>query len=173
MAGYWNTGEPLCDIGPTPLGDGIVDGQDLLVLTEYLTKVDIEADIDALEENMDLYALAMTTGDLELYLSLHTDDTVKMAPDVPASFGQEALRASMKPLFDNFTIEMAINDVAIQVAGNWAFSSCNFTATMTPNAGGEPLYTDGKDLSICKRQADGSWKIYWDCLNSNVPPPVG
>jgi hypothetical protein len=38
MAGYWNTDEPLCDIGPTPLGDGIVDVQDLIVLTEYLTK---------------------------------------------------------------------------------------------------------------------------------------
>ena len=38
MAGYWNTDESLCDIGPTPLGDGIVDVQDLIVLTEYLTK---------------------------------------------------------------------------------------------------------------------------------------
>jgi hypothetical protein len=26
----------LCDIGPTPLGDGIVDVQDLIVLAEHL-----------------------------------------------------------------------------------------------------------------------------------------
>ncbi|HUU15633.1 MAG TPA: sugar-binding protein [Sedimentisphaerales bacterium] len=136
-----------------------------------LSDVPVSADIAALQEGMDLYALAMTTGDLELYLSLHTDDTVKMAPDAPATFGQEELRASMKPFFDTFTIEeMAIFDVEIQVAGNWAFSRCNFTAKMTPKAGGEPLYMDAKDLSISKRQADGSWKIYWDCFNSNVPP---
>ncbi len=49
LIGYWNTGEPLCDIGPTPLGDGIVDAQDLLVLAEYLARVDIEADIAAIE----------------------------------------------------------------------------------------------------------------------------
>ncbi len=32
----WGTDEPLCDIGPMPLGDGIVDVQDLIVLSEHL-----------------------------------------------------------------------------------------------------------------------------------------
>jgi uncharacterized protein (TIGR02246 family) len=131
----------------------------------------VEADITALEEFMDLYALAMTTGDLDLWMSLYTEDTVKMAPDAPAVFGKEALRASMEPLFDAFTFEdMDIFDVEIQLAGDYAFTRCNFTATMTPKAGGEPLYMDAKDMSIMQRQADGSWKLYWDCWNSNVPP---
>jgi len=171
MAGHWNTGEPVCDIGPTPLGDGTVDGQDLLVLAEYLTKADVEADIAALQEGMDLYALAMKAGDLDLWMSLYTEDTVKMAPDAPAAFGREALRAMMQPLFDTFTFEeMAIFDVEIKVAGDWAFTRCNFTATMVPKAGGEPVYMDAKDMSIMQRQADGSWKLHWDCWNSNVPP---
>jgi len=36
MIDYWQTDESLCDIGPTPLGDGIVDVQDLIVLAEHL-----------------------------------------------------------------------------------------------------------------------------------------
>jgi len=32
----WGTDEPLCDIGPMPWGDGIVDVEDLKVLAEYL-----------------------------------------------------------------------------------------------------------------------------------------
>jgi lysophospholipase L1-like esterase len=36
MVDYWGTDEPLCDIGPTPLGDGIVDVEDLIVLAEHL-----------------------------------------------------------------------------------------------------------------------------------------
>jgi len=36
MVEYWGTDEPLCDIGPTPFGDGIVDVQDLIVLSEHL-----------------------------------------------------------------------------------------------------------------------------------------
>jgi Tol biopolymer transport system component len=36
MIDHWGTGDPLCDIGPMPWGDGIVDVQDLIVLAEYL-----------------------------------------------------------------------------------------------------------------------------------------
>jgi len=173
MAGHWNTGDPVCDIGPTPLGDGTVNAQDLLVLAQHMAgeTVDVEADIGAIEEFMNVYALAMTTGDLDLWMSLYTEDTVKMMPDQPAVFGKEALRASTQPLFDAFTFEeMLIFDVAVQLAGDYAFTRCNFTATMTPKAGGEPSYMDAKDMSIMQRQADGSWKLFWDCWNSNVPP---
>jgi len=36
MVDNWGTDEPLCDIGPIPWGDGLVDVQDLIVLTEHL-----------------------------------------------------------------------------------------------------------------------------------------
>ncbi|MHC4517252.1 MAG: LamG-like jellyroll fold domain-containing protein [Planctomycetota bacterium] len=36
MVDYWGTDEPLCDIGPMPWGDGIVNVQDLTVLAEHL-----------------------------------------------------------------------------------------------------------------------------------------
>ncbi len=36
MIDHWGTDETLCDIGPMPWGDGIVDVQDLIVLAEYL-----------------------------------------------------------------------------------------------------------------------------------------
>ncbi len=172
MVDYWGTDEPLCDIGPMPWGDGIVDVQDLLVLAEYLTeeKVDVEADIAAIEDVLNQYALAMNTGDLDLWLSFNTDDIVKMPPDEPAIFGKEDLRASMKPLFDNFTIEMAIYPEETQVDGDLGYSWCTYTLSLTPNEGGEPIFVDGKALGIYKRQDDGSWKLSHDCFNSNVPP---
>ncbi len=36
MVDHWGTDEPLCDIGPMPWGDGIVNVQDLIVLAEHL-----------------------------------------------------------------------------------------------------------------------------------------
>jgi len=36
MVDSWHTDNSLCDIGPTPLGDGIVDIHDLIVLAEHL-----------------------------------------------------------------------------------------------------------------------------------------
>jgi hypothetical protein len=38
MVDHWRENSPLCDIGPTPFGDGIVDVQDIVVLAEYLFK---------------------------------------------------------------------------------------------------------------------------------------
>jgi hypothetical protein len=36
MLESWGTDDPRCDIGPMPYGDGIVDNQDLLVLSQYI-----------------------------------------------------------------------------------------------------------------------------------------
>jgi len=36
MVDHWGESYPLCDIGPTPLGDGVVDIQDFIVLSEHL-----------------------------------------------------------------------------------------------------------------------------------------
>lgn len=38
LIGYWGQNEPLCDIGPTPYGDGIVDIKDLEVFMSYWEK---------------------------------------------------------------------------------------------------------------------------------------
>ncbi len=132
----------------------------------------VEADIAAIDEVLVQYGIASSTGDLELYMSLHTDDIVKMGPDAPATYGKEDLRASTKFLFDNFTIEGASYPEETQVDGDLGFTRGNYTLSIIPKAGGDTAYVDGKYLTICKRQADGSWKISHDCFNSNVPPPV-
>ena len=36
MVDHWGTDYPLCDIGPMPWGDGVVDVEDLIVLAEHL-----------------------------------------------------------------------------------------------------------------------------------------
>jgi hypothetical protein len=36
MVDHWHTDEPSCDVAPAPWGDGIVDVQDLVLLSEYL-----------------------------------------------------------------------------------------------------------------------------------------
>lgn len=36
MIDHWGTNNKLCDIGPMPWGDGIVDIEDLRILAEYL-----------------------------------------------------------------------------------------------------------------------------------------
>jgi beta-lactamase regulating signal transducer with metallopeptidase domain len=41
LIGYWGQNEPLCDIGPMPYGDGIVDIKDLEVFMSYWEKENV------------------------------------------------------------------------------------------------------------------------------------
>jgi Tol biopolymer transport system component len=47
MAAQWSTDDPLCDIGPHAWGDGIVDLQDVVALSEYIGKEVIDSTLVA------------------------------------------------------------------------------------------------------------------------------
>ena len=141
----------------------------ILCFTFSCQKQDVEADISAVKEFGNQYAVACNTGDLDLYISLWTDDGVQMPPDTPAAIGKEQIRARMKPLFDQFIMEISLSIEEVRVAGDWAFGRCTYTISTTPKKGGETVKRSGKDLHILERQADGSWKIAIDCFNYNAP----
>ncbi|MHC4518321.1 MAG: DUF4440 domain-containing protein [Planctomycetota bacterium] len=171
MAGYWNTGDPVCDIGPTPLGDGIVDGQDLLVLAEHMVGQAVDADA-IYREMCDLYTLAVETGDVDLYVASHTDDAVQIPPDAPVRIGSEQIRAAIEPALTQFNVVCPISPLEATVIGNWAFGRCDWSLSLTPKEGGATTTFDGRSIDILKRQADGSWKFYRSCWNYSGPPAV-
>ena len=45
----WGTDNQLCDIGPMPWGDGIVDVEDLIVLAEHLFEEFPPVDVESVE----------------------------------------------------------------------------------------------------------------------------
>ena len=131
-----------------------------------------EAGITAIKEVLNKYAVACNTGDFDLWISLWADDAVRMAPDTPAMIGKEQIREAMKPAFDQMTIDIVINIEDTKVSGDLGLTRCKCTLDMTPRAGGETIHAmpDAKALTLYERQSDGSWKIVYDCFNSNVPP---
>jgi inhibitor of cysteine peptidase len=76
MAGYWHMDEPLCDIGPTPLGDGIVDAHDLMVLAEYLLEEipPVEPEEVNVDENDDGSQVELEQGQI-LVVTLESNPT--------------------------------------------------------------------------------------------------
>jgi len=161
----------VCDIGPTPLGDGTVDAQDLLILARHLAgeAVDVEADIAAIKELYNQATDACSTGDVEFYLSIFTEDAVVMPPGYPAAMGKEELRPMIEGLFGLFDLELPYTVEEVEVIGDRAFARSSWLYSMTPKDGGETTTSPGKQLDSLKRQSDGSWKIYIQCYNYNQP----
>jgi len=137
--------------------------------------VDVEADITAIKEVLNQYAVACNTGDFDLWISLWTDDGIQMPPDAPAVFGKEQILEATKPTFEQMTLDIAITGIEdAKVYGDLGLTHCNYTLAVTPKAGGETIIVmpNGKALTLYERQSDGSWKIIYDCFNSSAPPTV-
>jgi uncharacterized protein (TIGR02246 family) len=135
-----------------------------------------EADITAIKEVLNQYAVAANAGDFDLWISLWADDGVQMPPDTPTRIGKEQIREAMKPAFDQMNLDIAITSVEeARIYGDLGLTRCKYILDMTPRAGGETIHAmrDGKALTLYGRQSDGSWKIIYDCFNSNVPPEQG
>ena len=129
------------------------------------------ADLAALEAIAEEYEAAYSAGDADALVALHTDDAVRMPPNAPPVIGKDAIRASFQATFEQFDGKIALSLEEVEVAGDWAFVRGASPVTLTPKAGGEPLQSEGKYISIRKRQPDGSWKIFRTIWNSNDPLP--
>jgi len=139
-----------------------------------LAKMAQEDDAEVMYRAMcDLYTLACTTGDVDLYVSNYTDDGVQLPPDSPIRIGSEQIRASTSAAFDLFSLGMAISPQEAEITGDWAFGRCDYSVSLTPKEGGPTTTFDAsRDLDIFKRQADGSWKYYISCWNYTGPPTI-
>jgi uncharacterized protein (TIGR02246 family) len=138
----------------------------------FKTEVDsMGDDITAIKEIFNKYTVAANTGDFDLWISLWADDAVRMPPDTPAQIGKEQIREAMKPAYDQMNFIITIHIEEAKVYGDLGLTRCTYTLKMTPKAGGETItMPDGKALTLYERQSDGSWKIIYDCFNSNAPP---
>jgi uncharacterized protein (TIGR02246 family) len=133
----------------------------------------MEPDITAIKEMLNQYAVITNAGDWDRWISLWADDGVQMPPDDPARIGKEQIRAGMKPIFDQMDLDIVIHGIEdARVYGDLGFTRCTYTLKATPKAGGGTISVmpDGKALTLYGRQPDGSWKIVYDCFNSNTAP---
>ncbi|MFN2134429.1 MAG: YybH family protein [Candidatus Promineifilaceae bacterium] len=121
-----------------------------------------------IEAFWDEYVAANVTGDAERWIALWDENGVQMPPNSPFVDGMENILARKEAGNEKWiTDEMTISNQEVEVAGGWAFVRGVYDAKMTPKAGGESTFVDGKYMSILKQQPDGSWKLYRDIFNSN------
>jgi uncharacterized protein (TIGR02246 family) len=132
----------------------------------------MEADISAVKEVIGQCAVACNSSDFDLWISLWADDATRMAPNAPPQIGKDQIREAVKPAFDAFDLDMTIHLEEAKVRGDLGLTRATYTLRITPKAGGDEIVVDpdGKALTLYERQSDGSWKIVYDCFNSNVPP---
>ena len=146
----------------------------LLAGTACQEKIDIEADIEAIKITHDEYDAALNAGDLDSFMSLLTDGSMRMIPNMPALVGKDAIRDFFQSSFEQNAVEVDGLIEEVIVCGDWAFIQGTYTYTITRKVGGEVIRDDsGKWVAFNKRQPDGTWKYHRIIYNSDLPPSDG
>lgn len=151
----------------------------LIALTAYSCSQkektpDIETEKKAINEVLNQFAVTINDGDFDKWISLWSDNGIQMPPELPSRNGKAEIIDAMKPLFDQFFVEITINLEETKVYGTLGLTRCTYTVAITPKEGGDKIIAvpDGKALTLYEKQADAIWKIVYDCFNSNIPPNI-
>jgi ketosteroid isomerase-like protein len=95
-------------------------------------------------------------------------------PNAPTINGKDAIRAALKPLFDDPNFAMTFQGSRIEVAksGDLGYTQGTYTLTTTEPKTKKPVTDKGKYLTAYKKQADGTWKAVADMDSSDEPLPA-
>lgn len=118
----------------------------------------------------DKWVATCHAGDVEGWLALWDEGGIQLPPGAPMNVGKAAIRKAEVPLFAAFKFEtFVINVTTTYVDRDLGFACGTTTYTLAPTAGGDKMKGDAKFETLFKRQPDGSWKVFTDTFNSNVP----
>ncbi len=117
------------------------------------------------------YSDLMMAGDVATWMNLWDVDAGQSPPGAPMRLGKDAIQKAEEEFFKTYRFgTFAIKIMGTYVDQEMGFAYGNYTYTLVPVAGGDKIPGDGKYETIFRKQADGSWKIWRDCFNSNVAP---
>ena len=151
----------------------VVLGTALLAGCASLGTQTTESDVAAIKQVWVSYVDSAQKGDAARYLALWDTGGIQMRPDAPSRTKADLdtqVPVQMKARVDAMDLIMTIDVQEITVSRPWAYSRGVYTQTLVNKATKASTLIDGKFLTILKLQEDGSWKIFRDCFNSNVPP---
>ena len=132
-----------------------------------------DSDVAAIKGVLEKYGACCRGGDFDTWISLWAERGVQMPPDSPAHVGVGDIRAAMEPAFGQMTLDLNVLSIDnAEIHGDLGLTRCTYSLRLVPKDGSEPIdaIPEGTALTLYDRQADGAWKISYDCFNSNIAP---
>jgi ketosteroid isomerase-like protein len=117
---------------------------------------------------------ASLSGDVDLIVSMYTDDAVVLPPNDTTLFGKDEIRSWWQDYFVFFRVTSSVeNEREITVVGDQAYERGLFSATIVPKEQGARIVDEIRNLTVWRRESDGTWKISHQIWNSTKPVGSG
>ena len=127
--------------------------------SERYVMAEHQNDVEAIKQLAADWRFGWLSGDVDLLLSLYSDEPVLMPQDHPTVMGKDTIRAMYEPLLKEYEFESQGTVEGAEVSGDLGYLWISYTLTATPKAGGESISAAGKTIFIVKRISGGAWKI--------------
>ncbi len=112
---------------------------------------------------------AYEAGDAAAVAGLYTEDAVYLAPYMGAARGRAALQTQLAASMGMMSSrQITINRTDQGGSGDLSYGIGTYTVQMRMGGAPEPMTDNGKYLTLAKRGADGSWKIYAHIWNTSL-----
>lgn len=111
---------------------------------------------------------AFQSGDVDQIIEFYAEDAVSMPPGFPISNGKETIEADLRFFFEEFSLDREFTLVDYEVTGEYATRTGEWTQTLTPKAGGDPIVETGRCVLGFKK-VDNEWKVAWEIWNTEEP----
>ena len=110
---------------------------------------------------------AFESGDVDRIISYWTEDAVVLPPGLPAVVGKAALREYVEGSMrvPGFKINWASTDVTFSPDGHLAYMFSRNAVTMNA-PDGTLSTTQGRAVTIWRRESDGEWRCSVDIWNA-------
>ena len=120
-----------------------------------------------LQRDAEWAAAAFEGRDVEVVLSYWTDDAVVIPPGLPPIIGKPALRQYVKGSMKipGFRINWTSTNAIFSPDGNLAYIFSRNVVNMD-GLDGTPMTTEGRAVTIWRREPDGQWRCAVDIWNA-------
>lgn len=127
-------------------------------------KPDTAAETTKIETVENGQIAAINQKNVDSATSLYADDAVFIGDDGKAVRGKDAIAAGFKQFLGDpgMKIDYAPGAKTFSSSGDMAYSTASYSETVTDPKTKKPITMTGTNLSVWRKQADGSWKLVAD-----------
>ena len=113
---------------------------------------------------------AITANDLDGIMAAYAEDAVMWLPDAPEAKGREGIRKSYAALLGANTVTGAtLANTHYQTSGDLSVGWGDFTLTLSPKGGGDPVTVSGR-FSVIAKNEHGTWVYVVDHASAHPKP---
>jgi ketosteroid isomerase-like protein len=127
------------------------------------------------EEQFVAVALALEEAyqseDLEGVLAFYADNALSHAPGFPTDVGKEAIKTAYEAYFDMYDLQRDFQLAGVELRGDYATRTGEWTQVVTPVDGSEPITEIGRCV-LGWEKINGEWKVVWEIWNTYETQPV-